>query len=106
MIGNFKVGHNRFPEAFEFDVFRIVLSDGYIGGDDIGNGHHVLFELFLDFLRFLFDGGEAFRVRDDLRLYLFRLVSVPLFHEHAHLLGERISRRAEGVSLRNQSAAL
>ena len=106
VIGNFKIGNDRFPEAFEFDVFRIVFSDGHIGGDDVGNGHHVLFELFIDFRRFLFDRGEAFRIRDDLRLYFFRLFPVPLFHEHAHLLGEGISRGAERVSLRNQSAAL
>ena len=102
VIGNFKIGHGRLAEAFEFDVLRIVLADGDVGGDDVGDCHHVLFELRLHFGVLLFDGGKAVGVRHDLRAHLFRLLFLPLLHELPHLFGQRIARRAQRIPFGDQ----
>ena len=42
VVRDLEIGHDGLTEAFELDVFRVVLSDGHGGVDDVRDDHHGL----------------------------------------------------------------
>ena len=105
VIRDFEIGHLGLQEALALDVLGIVFADGRFGGDDVGDRHHHLLELFGDLPFLLLDLGKAFGVGIDLRLDLLRLLRLLFAHEHADLLGERIAAGAKVIPFLREGAA-
>ena len=99
VVRDLEIGHEGLAETFQLDVFRVVLSDGHGGVDDVRDDHHSLQEFFLhaDFL-----GGElvdARGVAGHFRLDLFGLIFLALPHQLADLLGDGLAFGAESFDL-------
>ena len=106
MIRDLEIGHLRLAEPLELDVFAVVPAYGHVGRDDVGYGHHVLFQIPFDLRGFRFDGRETLRVRDDLRLDFFGFLFIALLHQHADLFGKGVSGGAQSIAFGDQRAAL
>ena len=105
MVRDFKIRFFGFAKTLQFHVFAVVFAQRHVVGDNIGNGHHRLFERRIHFFRFFFNSNKPFCARFYLRFHFFRFVFFAFLHQHTHLFGKGIARSAQSVAFRNQRAA-
>ena len=59
VVGDLEIRNYRLAVLLHLHVLAVVLSDGNAGIDDVGNGHHDLFDLLLEILLLLLQLGKA-----------------------------------------------
>ena len=104
MVRDVKIGDLRLAEALQLHIVGVVRPDGDAGVDHLGNHHHVLQDLLAQLLLQLLQLLQPVGVGLDPGLRGLRLrqpgrVLFGLSHQHPHLLGQRVARRAQVARL-------
>ena len=99
MVRDLKIRDHRLSVFLDLHVLGIVFSDGNTGIDDIGNGHHDLFDPGVQILFLLLQLCQMIRGFCHLLLYFLSLFLLSLAHQSSDLLGDLVSAGSQVIGL-------
>ena len=99
MIRNRIIRNKRFSKTLIFHVTAIILSDRHTGINHIGDDHHALHDLFLQYRFLLLQFSKSFGEGGNFFLYLIRFFLFTFCHEGTNLLGNLILLASQFIRL-------
>ena len=106
MIRNLKIRNNGLSISGNFHVFAVIFADRDRRVNDIGNGHHVLQNLFLKFCLFRLKFFQSLGSGSHFRLLRFCLFFLSLLHQASNFFGNSVSARAQFIRFLLRLSAL
>ena len=111
VVGDGEVGNDRLAEALDLDIAAVVRTDGNGVVNDVRDGEHDGADALAHRGGSLLKLGQTVGIGLDLRLDLFGFfqfarILLRLTHQHADLLGQRISRSTKVIALGESGTVL
>ena len=99
MVRDLKIRDHRLSVFLDLHILGIVFSNGNAGIDDIGNGHHDLFDPGFQILLLLLQLCQMIRGFCHLLLHFLGLFLLSLAHQSSDLLGDLVSAGSQVIGL-------